>query len=179
MKLYHGTSFEPSFFEEIHQPFFLYEEQRFAQSFSTGYTTDRDSNFVYEFKFSDSDSKVLDLDENQGRELILTLLKKHNIIYNARDCLIENSYKDVGRQIDGIDVDLLLYPQLQKELKSLGFSAVKGFSTFENFQLMSWVVLDTSKLSMSKIFELSLNSQDEYESNLISDFSNNAKLKLK
>lgn len=158
---YHGTNQIIQL--ESKEPFFLYEDARFAQSYATGYVGG-DNHYLYEVEVKEN-IKELNLDTLEGKLVIDHLMKNYGLMFeDDNEFLVTDSYEKTGSEIYGYDVDLSKIPELKEGLINLGYQIIKSSSVFENFLAMSYAVLDSNICKINKISEIIKNEEsDEYE----------------
>lgn len=157
--MYHGGS---QIKNEANFPLFLYDNISTSIYFSTGYSsiTGTDENsYITEFQLNDK-AKVLDLvDGNQeaNEKFINEIMKKLGMKFEDEYLLVKDSYKEVGREVYGYDIDLALFPDFNKEMLKAGFNVLKTYTAFENTQTVGYAVLDTSVINFKREYLLTNN----------------------
>lgn len=158
--IYHGGE---KIETEVKSPLFLYETISDSIYFATGYSG-VENTYVSEFKLN-ANAKVLDLVEGNtetNEKFINEIMKKAGMQFEGEYQLVKNSYKEVGREVYGYDIDLALFPKFREEMLKTGFNVLKTYSVMENTQPKGYAVLDSSVIEMKKEYELTFDDNNVY-----------------
>lgn len=157
--IYHGGE---KIENEVKSPLFLYENISDSIYFAIGYSG-AENTHVSEFKLNDK-AKVLDLvDGNQedNEKFLNEIMKKAGIQFKGEYKLVKDSYKEVGREVYGYDIDLALFPKFREEMLKTGFNVLKTYSIMENTEPKGFAVLDSSVLQMRKEYKVTFDNDND------------------
>lgn len=157
--IYHGGQKIES---EVKVPLFLYEDLSTSIYFSTGYSSisgTEDNMYITEFKLNDK-AKVLDLvngNQETNQKFINEVMKKLGMKFEDEYLLVKDSYKEVGLEVYGYDIDLALFPQFREEMLKAGFNVLKTYTAFENTEPVGYAVLEASVINFKREYALTSN----------------------
>lgn len=157
--IYHGGA---TITGEIQKPLFLYEDISHAIYFAIGYSGVEDTH-ISEFKLNEQ-SKVLDLTINieVNQKIVDDIMFKAGLIFEGEDLFVKDSYQYIGREIQGYDVDLTLFPTFRKEMLKAGFNVLKTDTAFENSLPVAYSIVDTSVIDLNKQYVLTRDDDNVY-----------------
>ena len=155
--IYHGGE---KIEEKVKCPIFLYEDISDSIYFASGYSGVENTH-ISEFKLKEN-AKVLDLvngNQESNEKIINEIMKKAGLVFEGEYLLVKDSYKKVGREVYGYDIDLAFFPKFAEELVKAGYNVLKTYTVMENTQPIGYAVLDSSVIDLKKEYHL---NDDDY-----------------
>ena len=140
-------------------PLFWYEDISSSIYLVTGYS-DIKKPYISEYELNEH-AKILDLADGYNEangKIVENIMKKIGLVFENEDLLVKDSWKDVGREVYGHDIDLALYPKFRDELLNTGYNVLKTYTTMENTLPTGYAILDSSVIDCKKVYLLTTDS---------------------
>lgn len=152
--LYHGTKYKISKKTKIKAPLFLTVEKEDAAWF-----TDNGDDYSAIVSGVLSPHNILDMTENT--ELLYDIAERAGIQFTRGSPTEYFQCDEIANHsdYDGTnDTDLIYIPAVQEQLKKEGFETVKCWTMLENYEIISYIVLNTNHFNL-----LNVQSMKSYE----------------